>query len=114
MPYKTCSQCGGNGWIFNMRCAQCRGQGAIRFPDAPTNDPRQPDLTGYAPGSFGCHEVFHALDMLRRLVHHEVISHPAVETNPDWLTEARAIREKMFALRKSIGAKHIKEEVPRW
>lgn len=116
MPYKTCTVCGGNGWVYNNRCDACSGQGAIKLPDAPiTPDPTDTRPTsGYAPGSFGCHEVFHLLSCLVEQFGNDVYEHPAISFNPDWHRKAADIHQQIFDLYQAIGKEHVIEEVPRW
>jgi len=66
-----------------------------------------PEPTGFAPGSFGCHEAMHMASVLMETVDERLCEHPAIKANPEWLELAQKARAYLFTLYQSIGDKHL-------
>lgn len=65
------------------------------------------DQSGYAPGSFGCHEALHMASVLMMTVDRELCEHPAVQQNKEWAALADKARQALYELYQKIGARHL-------
>lgn len=69
---------------------------------------KQPfNINGHEPGSFGCHEVLHMASFLQMSVYHELIVHPAIKNNKEWLKLAHKAQGALADLYNAIGLKHL-------
>lgn len=68
------------------------------------------DLSGYAPGSFGCHEALHVASLLGDDISRKLSSHPSVLMNPNWYRMAEEASAKLFDLYQAIGAEHLNDQ----
>jgi len=62
-----------------------------------------------APGSLGCHEVLHLLNVFGDTFNRHVAAHLAIRRHPEWRKEAEAIGTAIAALDKAIACEHIEE-----
>lgn len=62
---------------------------------------------GFEPKSFGCHEALHMTSFLIGAVDEELVEHPAITQNEEWLRLAIAAREALATLYNKIGEKHL-------
>lgn len=65
------------------------------------------ELTGLAPGSFGCHEALHVASVLAEMVDERLCQHPSVTMYPMWKHLADKARDDLFELYQEIGRLHL-------
>jgi hypothetical protein len=55
-------------------------------------------LTGYQPGSYGCHEAMHMAFVLQELVARQLLEHRAITSRPEWAKLAQTAFDTLFDL----------------
>ena len=66
------------------------------------------DPDRFKPGGLGCHEALHMVSYLASAVEEEVVEHPAVAQNEEWLKLAQTAAKALADLYQAIGAEHLK------
>lgn len=61
----------------------------------------------YLPQSFGCHEALHMTSFLCDTVGNELIDHPAIKLDAEWLLLATQAHDTLCELYQAIGRKHL-------
>lgn len=67
----------------------------------------KPVLTGFAPGSYGCHEALHVALMLSEMIDQYLTNHPAIQINRQWRDKADDAAGALVELYQMIGAEHL-------
>lgn len=62
----------------------------------------------YAPGSFGCHEVLHMTSFFIDSIDEELVEHPSIKANEEWLRLAASALETLHDLYSAIGRQHLR------
>lgn len=65
----------------------------------------------YKPGTYGCHEALHMSQYLACAIDEELVSHPAIASNPEWQKIAINAADLLVDLYQKIGGAHL-HEVP--
>jgi hypothetical protein len=63
------------------------------------------NLEGYEPGTLCFHELVYALDNIRAAFECEVLEHPAVRRNPEWMSLSMKAKVIFDALHKQASGK---------
>ena len=66
-------------------------------------------LTGYQPGSYGCHEAMHMAFVLQELVARQLLEHRAITSRPEWAKLAQTAFDTLFELYQAIDREHLVE-----
>ena len=61
----------------------------------------------FEPGTYGCHEALHMSNFFANAVGEELVEHPAIKQNPEWLKLATEAAKNLADLYQAIGKEHI-------
>lgn len=64
----------------------------------------------YEPGSMGCHEVLHMASFLADAIEEQLIDHPAIQQNVEWVIKAKVAHDAILALYQEIGNLHLRKQ----
>ena len=70
----------------------------------PAESIRMPNMSAPTQDEFLSHEVLHMASFLMRSVDAELLEHPAIQANADWLRLAETAHGALFDLYQAIGA----------
>jgi hypothetical protein len=63
----------------------------------------------YKPGTMGCHEALHMASFLTDTVYEQLVQHPAVKRNAEWLQFANDAVTALSDLYQAIGKEHLRD-----
>jgi hypothetical protein len=64
----------------------------------------------FAPGTFGCHELFDRTVLIAKSAEQFILSHPACIQNREWFSLANQAVTALNELYQRIGAEHLAEK----
>jgi hypothetical protein len=62
---------------------------------------------GFAPGSYGCHELLDRTALLMNTLDQYILGHPACFHNKEWFTLAYTAVDALNKLYQQVGADHL-------
>jgi hypothetical protein len=61
----------------------------------------------FRPGTYGCHEAMHMALFFADSVDAQLVEHPSIKMNHQWLSMAERAREVLLDLYQAVGGAHL-------